>query len=267
MGKVVGPPLTQSDKNWILEQHVFFHASAPLSALHRVNVSPKSAKEFKIIDDCTVAWADLAGSGSETCAHVLQNGRLTVLFVAFNGPPKILRLHGKGSIVLRSELQHPHHQELAHQFQDVLSDKNEGNFGIRAIVVMKIERASQSCGYSIPQFVYKAERTTLTDVTVKKGCEGIEEYRRLKNSYSIDGLPSIAQLEAAHTHTSPVELDYADGYVYVTKYGNSLWKQCQVRCSLAWHFFAWDISQRDIYMIALGAGIGAVAMHLKGRIK
>lgn len=263
MGKVIGPPLTQSDQTWILEQHVFFHASAPLSAQHRVNVSPKSAKEFKIIDDCTVAWADLTGSGSETCAHVLQNGRLTVLFVAFSGPPKILRLHGKGTIVLRSDLHHPQNQKLAHHFEDLFSSDNEGNFGIRAIVVLKIERASQSCGYSIPQFVYKAERTTLTDVTVKKGCEGIEEYRRLKNSYSIDGLPSIAQLEAAHTGTSPVELDFADGYVYVTKYGNSLWKRCQVRCSIAWHFFTWDLSRKDVFMIALGVGIGAMAMRIQ----
>lgn len=130
---------------------------------------------------------------------------------------------------------------------------------------MQIERASQSCGYSIPQFTYQAERTTLDDVTTKKGCEGIEEYRRLKNSYSIDGLPSIAQLEAALTNTSPVELEYADGYVYVTKYGDSFWKQCQVRCSLVWHFFTWDVSQRDVCMIALGTGIAAFAIHLKNR--
>lgn len=267
MGKVIGPPLTESDQRWILKQHVFFHASAPLSASHRVNVSPKSAKELRVLDSSTVAWADLTGSGSETCAHVLQNGRLTVLFVAFEGPPKIIRLHGKGRIILRSELTEPIYQHIAVAFKDELASEFEGSIGVRAIVVLDIERVSQSCGYSIPFFEYKAERTTLNDVTVKKGCEGIMEYRVLKNSYSIDGLPSIAQLEMAHTKTVPIELDCADGYIYVKKYGNSIWKQCQVHWTLSSYLYDWNISSRDLMMATIGVGVGALAMHMRGKYK
>lgn len=267
MGKVTGPPLTESDQEWISKQHIFFHATAPLSASHRVNVSPKSAKEFKILDDSTVAWADLTGSGSETCAHILQNGRLTVLFVAFTGPPKIVRLHGTGSIILRSELAQPQHAHIVEKFQEQLASEYDGNIGVRAVVVLNIERVSQSCGYSIPFFDYKAERSTLNDVTVKKGLDGIREYRVLKNSYSIDGLPSIAQLEMAHTNTVPIELDCSDGFIYVTKYGNDLWKQLRVQYTLSTYTHAWSISRRDLVFATIGAGIGALAMHLLKKTK
>lgn len=267
MGKVTGPPLTELDQKWILKQHIFFHATAPLSASHRVNVSPKSAKEFKILDDSTVAWADLTGSGSETCAHLLQNGRLTVLFVAFTGPPKIVRLHGTGKIVLRSELAQPQHSHIAEQFKEQLAVEYDGNIGVRAVVVLNVERVSQSCGFSIPYFDYKSERTTLNDVTVKKGLDGIKEYRVLKNSYSIDGLPSIAQLEMAHTNMVPIELDCTDGYIYVTKYGNDLWKQLKVQLTLSTYVYDWSISRRDLVAAMLGAGVGALALHLLKKAK
>ena len=119
MGRVIGPPLKESDNEWILKQRLFFHATAPLSASHRVNVSPKCAREFRIIDDRTVAWLDLTGSGSETCAHLIENGRLTILFVALNGEPKIVRLHGRGKIILPRDFKLPKHAHIMSHFQAI----------------------------------------------------------------------------------------------------------------------------------------------------
>lgn len=104
MGKLVGPPLSESDQHWIAKQKIFFHATAAVSKNHRVNVSPKSAENFRVVDEKTVCWLDLSGSGSETAAHVMQNSRLTVMFVALEGPPKILRMYGKGEIIFIENL-------------------------------------------------------------------------------------------------------------------------------------------------------------------
>lgn len=262
MGKLIGPPLCEADQSWILQQHIFFHATAPLSTSHRVNVSPKSAKEFRILDSATVAWADLTGSGSETCAHILQNGRLTVMFVALNGPPKIIRLHGRGRIILRADLNKPENSSILGIFASYIQDEPEECIGLRAIVVLDIERASQSCGYSIPFYDYRSERSTLCDVTKKKGLDGILLYRQLKNSYSIDGLRSIAQLEMAHTNTAPVKVDSSDGYVYVSEYGSSLASQCWVNWNLYFQFTSWGISNRDCVMLAVGLGVGVLTVHV-----
>lgn len=116
MGRVVGPPIAQGERKWIQEQKIFFHASAPLGRNHRINLSPKSASQFRVVNDNTVAWLDYSGksffffwlsykweiwydysgSGSETAAHLMENGRLTIMFVAFSGDPKIVRLYGRG---------------------------------------------------------------------------------------------------------------------------------------------------------------------------
>lgn len=260
MGKVIGPPLEESIQSWILKQRLFFHASAPLASSCRVNVSPKSMKEFRIINAQTVAWLDLTGSGSETCAHVLENGRLTTLFVALEGPPKIVRLHGSGSILLPSELSKPENSHLEQAFEGLVS-----NIGMRAIVVLHIHRVSQSCGYSIPTFEFKSHRTTLDDTTDKKGCEGIKEYRKLKNSYSIDGMPSIAQLELAAGGLAPTEIEWKDGYIYVKEYGTSWWKQFVVSATIKWSFFKPTISYRDVMFFSVGLAVGTLAVHLRLR--
>jgi hypothetical protein len=158
MGKQVGPPITDSDKQWILQQKVFFHASAPLSRAHKVNLSPKSAAEFRVIDEHTVAWLDLSGSGSETCAHLLENGRLTIMFVALNGPPRILRLFGHGQIVLPRALRPGgEFSHLGAHFEG----SGQANPGFRAIVLLRVVRATSSCGFSIPRYEYICERPTL----------------------------------------------------------------------------------------------------------
>lgn len=261
MGKVVGPPLEVSIKEWILKQRLFFHASAPLSQSSRVNVSPKSTKEFRIVNDQTVGWLDLTGSGSETCAHIVENGRLTILFVALEGPPKIVRLHGTGSIILPSDLSKPENEQYSRLFKDCAD-----NIGMRAIVVLNITRVSQSCGFSIPIFEFKSCRTTLDDVTNKKGCEGIREYRKLKNAFSIDGLPSIAQLETVREGVAPTEVEWSDGFIYVKEYGKSWWKQLSVSAGIKWHFFQPVISYRDVALFTAGVAVGSLAFSFGRRL-
>ena len=117
MGKLIGPPISESEKDWISKQKIFFHASAPLSKNHRVNISPKSAQQFRVVDDFTVCWLDLTGSGSETAAHVLQNGRLTVMFVALEGAPKILRLFGQGELIPKENLHLPKFKKIVDIFE------------------------------------------------------------------------------------------------------------------------------------------------------
>jgi hypothetical protein len=262
MGRVVGPPLKEGDKEWILKQRLFFHATAPLSASHRVNVSPKCAREFRVIDDCTVAWLDLTGSGSETCAHLLENGRLIILFVALNGEPKIVRLHGTGRFILPRDFKRPEHGLVMSQFKSYLNSELGQGFGIRSIIVLDVDRVSQSCGYSIPIFDFVRDRATLDEVTSAKGCEGMKEYRRLKNSYSIDGLRSIAQLELEDTNTAPTAIENNHGYIYATEYGGSWWRQTWVRWTLGWQFNQIQFTAKDALVFACGAMVGSLGLAL-----
>jgi len=104
MGRLIGPPITEEDKEYLETQRIFFVASAPLSVNHRVNLSPKSGKEFRVINSNTIAWLDLSGSGAETAAHIFENERLTVMFYSVDGPPRIVRLFGKGVVILPHEM-------------------------------------------------------------------------------------------------------------------------------------------------------------------
>jgi hypothetical protein len=262
MGKVIGPPIKTADKEWILAQQIFFHATAPLSANGHVNLSPKCAREFRVIDDRTVAWLDLTGSGSETCAHVLENGRLTILFVALSGSPRILRLHGYARIVPVRDFCHKMNGDVLAAFNEYLHTDTAASLGARCIVVLDVRRVSQSCGYSIPKYDFDAYRTTLDDVTVDKGCEGIQKYRTLKNSYSIDGLPSIAQLELGPSGSAPTAVEWKDGYIYTPEYGTGWWENACVRTSVAWRCRAMWWSWRDLAMVGCGVVIGGVAVRL-----
>lgn len=161
-------------------QHVFFVATAPLDAHGHVNVSPKGLDTFAVLDDHAVAYLDLTGSGAETIAHLRENGRITVMFCAFDGPPRVLRLHGRGEAVLPRD---PRYAELAARFPP--------NAGARAVVRVDVERISTSCGYAVPLLDFRADRDVLDAWTAKKGEDGLERYRADKNRESIDGLPAI----------------------------------------------------------------------------
>lgn len=148
-----------------------------------------------MVDNSTVCWLDYSGSGSETAAHILDNGRLTILFVAFEGPPKIVRLYGHASFILPDDLvRDPSHQKIKDLFQGELPGQPDYDPGFRCVVVLRVTRASHSCGYSIPRFEYVGERSTLKEFSRGKGSDAMVAYRGRKNSYSIDGLPSIGRI-------------------------------------------------------------------------
>jgi hypothetical protein len=172
--------LDENLREWIAAQHVFFVASAPTATDGHVNLSPKGYDSFRVLDDTTVAYLDLTGSGVETIAHVNENGRLTLMFCGFEGPPRILRLFGRGEVVLPGD---DDFEALAALFPPLP--------GVRSVIRCHIDRIQSSCGYSVPFMDYVSERETLTDWAARKGPEGIEEYHAEKNLVSIDGLTGL----------------------------------------------------------------------------
>ena len=165
---------------WLQEQPVFFVASAARDG--RVNVSPKGYDTFRVLDEHTVAYLDLTGSGVETIAHIRENGRVTVMFCAFSGNPKIIRLYGTGRSLL---LGTPEYDELAPMFPTLP--------GARAIITVAVERISSSCGYSVPMMDLVGERDRLLSWERAKGEDALVEYRANKNAQSIDGLPGYGE--------------------------------------------------------------------------
>lgn len=166
---------------FVERQQVFFVGTAPLSGEGHVNVSPRGIPgTFGLLDERTFAWVDTSGSGSETIAHVRENGRIVVMFCAFDGAPNIVRFHGRGRVVTRYD---EAYAELAGRFDDVP--------GARAVIVVDIERISDACGYGVPLMDYVGERDLLPRYFGRKGVEGSADYRRRKNRTSIDGLPAF----------------------------------------------------------------------------
>ena len=177
--------ITDRMRAWLLAQHVFFVATAPSGPGGHVNVSPKGVGgTFAVLDDRTVAYVDLTASGSETIAHLRQNGRITLMFCAFDGPPDIVRLHGRGRFVT---LYDDGFDDLLARFDGGLDESR----GVRAVVVVDVERVSDSCGYGVPLMDYRGERDLLPQYMERKGADGRAAYRRLKNRTSIDGLPAF----------------------------------------------------------------------------
>lgn len=174
------PEIDDALRRFIEKQHIFFTASAAAGA--RVNVSPRSTRDFRIIGPHAVCYLDLTGSGNETAAHLLADGRLTIMFCAFDGPPKILRLYGRGAS----------HRHDSARFDELLGQHFEGHapVGTRKIVELDVEIVQTSCGYAVPEFDYRGERTVLDDWAANKGEAGIEAYWREKNVVSMDGLPT-----------------------------------------------------------------------------
>ncbi|MFO7166664.1 MAG: pyridoxamine 5'-phosphate oxidase family protein [Chloroflexota bacterium] len=164
---------------FIREQPLFFVATAPLAADGHVNLSPKGLDTFRILTPRRVAYLDLTGSGNETSAHLAENGRVTFMFCAFGGPPKILRLYGRGRTVLPGDGEW---EELIGLFPEIP--------GARQIVVAEISRVQTSCGFAVPLMEYVGQRDTLVRWAQRKGEDGLDAYRREKNAHSIDGLPT-----------------------------------------------------------------------------
>lgn len=166
--------------DFILRQKLFFVASAAPGA--RVNVSPKGLDGLRILDPNRVAYLDLTGSGNETAAHLRADGRLTIMFCAFEGPPMILRLYGRGHALRR---QSPEYNYLIATVFDGAEPP-----GARQIVALDIDLVQTSCGFGVPLFEYGGERPSLTRWAETKGEAGLKAYQREKNSRSMDGLPT-----------------------------------------------------------------------------
>jgi predicted pyridoxine 5'-phosphate oxidase superfamily flavin-nucleotide-binding protein len=166
---------------FIRAQPVFFVATAPLDGDGHLNLSPKGFNRPAVLDDHTFAYLDLTGSGVETIAHLRENGRIVVMFCAFDGPPRIVRLHGRGEAVEKGA---PGYADLARNFPDHLS--------ARAVIRVSVERISDSCGYGVPLMSYQRERSQMDDWAERKGPEGIAEYQASRNAASVDGLPGLA---------------------------------------------------------------------------
>ena len=167
-------------RQFIEAQHVFFVATAPLEGGH-VNLSPKGVGgTFAVVDEHTVAYLDITASGAETIAHLRENGRITLIFCSFERSPNVVRLHGRGRVVTVYDDEYD-------EWLDRFSEERGG----RAVIVVDVERVSDSCGYGVPLMDFAGERHLLPEHMERKGGEGLLDYRRLKNRTSIDGLPAF----------------------------------------------------------------------------
>lgn len=190
MGKVF-ECIDGHQREWIAKRELFFVGTAPLAGDGRVNVSPKGPMgTFRVLDEHTVAYLDMVGSGAETVAHLRENGRIVVMFCAFDGPPRILRLHGRGEVVLAAD---PRFEELCAGAGFEAPHAIEA--ARRAVILVAVERISDSCGYGVPLLSYAGERPHAEKWAEKKlrvgGDAAIASYMAEKNAVSVDGLPAF----------------------------------------------------------------------------
>jgi hypothetical protein len=171
--------ITEDQAAFIARQPLFFVASAPLAGDGHVNVSPKGMDCLRVLGTHEVAYIDMTGSGNETSAHLLENGRITLMWCAFEGAPLILRLFGQGRTILPGD---PDWDSYAERLPSLP--------GARQIIAATIDRVQTSCGFAVPFMEFVRPRETLCDWAEKKGDEALVTYRREKNSRSIDDLPT-----------------------------------------------------------------------------
>ncbi|WP_030234714.1 pyridoxamine 5'-phosphate oxidase family protein [Streptomyces sp. NRRL S-350] len=173
-------------RRFIERQPVYFVATAPLTADGHVNLSPKGRSgTLAVIDELTLAYLDFGGSQAETVAHLRENGRITLMWCAFEGPPTVVRVHGRGEAVFRDD---PRFADLLGHF-----DPGADGSGLRAIVLVTAERVSDSCGYAVPFMDYRADRDLHAQYFDRKGEEEFSAYceRKPLVGTSLDGLPAV----------------------------------------------------------------------------
>lgn len=166
--------------SWITRQPVWFVATAPLAADGHVNVSPRGHDSLSVLGARRVAWVDYTGSGVETIAHLRENGRVCLMFASFGRRPRIVRLHGRGSLELPGS---PAYDEVV--------ARHPAHPGTRAVIVVDVDRVSDSCGYGVPVMNLVGERDLLRLSAEKRGADGMDSYRAQKNATSIDGMPGL----------------------------------------------------------------------------
>jgi hypothetical protein len=188
MGKTYDE-IDEATARWMTEQHVYFVGTAPLASDGHVNLSPKGNQgSFAVLGPNRVAYLDITGSGIETVAHLRENGRIVVMFCAFEGRPKIMRLHGEGRVHQRGEASF---EELLPAFAGT-TFKQES---LRSIIEIDVHRIASSCGYGVPLMGFEGIREH-TDLWVDKrlkqhGPDGVVRYMEEKNLESLDGLPGL----------------------------------------------------------------------------
>jgi hypothetical protein len=193
MGKIY-ESIDEKLKQWLLAQKIFFVATAPLAEEGHVNCSPKDGESFRIIDKRTAVYLDLTGSGVETIAHVKENERIVLMFCAFTGAPKIVRLHGRGEII---EAKHAEFEQLRTLFCS--------RTGIRSFIKVHLTRISDSCGYGVPLYDFRGHRSQLEAWAEHQGEESLVEYRLKHNIRSIDQLEGVgADLDLQQSSNRPL---------------------------------------------------------------
>jgi hypothetical protein len=167
-------------RKFIEAQPIFFVGSAPLDPDGHINVSPKGLDTFRVLGPRTVAYVDLTGSGIETVSHLKENGRIVLMFCAFQGPPNIVRLYGQGRVI------EPDQTEFANLASHFAEQETT-----RAIILIEVSRISDSCGYTVPLFEYQGDRSQHVGWAHKLGREGLKTYRQKNNLESIDHIPGL----------------------------------------------------------------------------
>ncbi len=179
MGKVFDG-IDEKLAGWIHAQHLFFVATAPRADTGHVNLSPKGLDSLVILGPKSVAYHDLVGSGAETIAHLRENGRITLMFCAFEGLPRILRLYGRGEVLEPGDA----------GFAD-LAARLPQHAGSRSVIRIALDRIADSCGYGVPLYEYKEQRAQLGAWVERKGPDGLRRYQLERNRTSLDGLPAL----------------------------------------------------------------------------
>jgi len=169
------PELNDKLTQFVREQHLFFVATAASSG--RINLSPKGMDTFRVLSPKLVGYLDLTGSGAETAAHILADGRITIMFCSFTAKPLILRLYGRGEIIRPNDAKW---SDVSNPFPKLM--------GARQIILLHIDSLQTSCGFAVPRYELVEERQMLIEWASKKGEAGLKEYRAKKNRVSIDGL-------------------------------------------------------------------------------
>ena len=179
----MGKEYTEIDdriQRWIARQHVFFVSTAPLQDDGLINCSPKGLDSLIVLGPHQLAYLDVGGSGIETVAHLKENGRITIMLCAFNGPPNIIRFYGTGTVI------EPHDQGFAN-----LVDKFPGAPGVRNIITIDVHKICDSCGYGVPLYEYQKQRDSFDNYFADKSESFLQNYRRERNSHSLDGLKGL----------------------------------------------------------------------------
>ncbi|KAF9584931.1 hypothetical protein BGW38_004626 [Lunasporangiospora selenospora] len=175
-------------KAWIEKQKMFVVASAPLTAKGNINASPKGRDSLRVLNSNKVCYLEMTGSGIETVSHIHENGRLTIMLMAFEGAPKIVRLFGRGHVLKAGT------PEFKIMFEEhyLGSDLEPIQQGARSIIVMDVHKVGVSCGFGVPLYEFSGQRNNMEKYWGNKSKEQVDEYVKLKNIRSIDGLPGYS---------------------------------------------------------------------------